>query len=385
MKLAIVYDRVNKWGGAERVLLALHEIFPDAPLFTSVYSNKHAQWANVFPEIHTSFLQKIPFAKTNHELMPLFMPFAFESFDFSEYDVVISVTSEAAKGIITKGKTMHICYCLTPTRYLWSGYNEYFVRNSKLQITNDKWGKLRRMLKQVQYDGFRQLSKPAINYLRKWDKVVAKRPDVIIGISTEVQKRIKKYYDRDSELIYPPVETKINRKQKTITNGERDYFLVVSRLVLYKKVDLVIETFNRLKLPLIIVGTGSQEKKLKQLAGETIQFAGQIDDSELAHYYTHAKAFIFPQDEDFGITAVEAQAHGIPVIALKKGGALDTIIDGKTGIFFEEQTVESLDKAIKRFCALKFKKVDLIKNAKKFSKEKFKKKFEDQVVNLLRH
>src|SRR5260221_835454 len=166
MKVAIVYDRVNKWGGAERVLLALHEMFREAPLYTSVYSNKHAKWAEIFPEIYTSFLQKIPFTKTRHEFLPLFMPFVFESFNFDDYDLVISVTSEAAKGIITKGKTKHICYCLTPTRYLWSGYDDYF---------KDKT--------------LGSLSKPAIRYLRNWDLVASRRPDMIIGISREVQKR----------------------------------------------------------------------------------------------------------------------------------------------------------------------------------------------------
>jgi glycosyltransferase involved in cell wall biosynthesis len=409
MKVAIVYDRINKWGGAERVLLALHEMFPEAPLFTSVYSDKHAEWANVFPEIHTSFLQKIPFAKTRHELLPLFMPIAFETFNFDEYDLVISVTSEAAKGIITKGKTKHICYCLTPTRYLWSGYEEYFGKKEKKQMLKNIWG-------QVHHGGLRLLSKPAVNYLRKWDVIAAKRPDVMIGISKEVQDRIRKYYNRESHLVYPPVG--INRfknydlrmKQsllsKDLKNEARpgniyidsrlrgnddvslrndipqNYFLVVSRLVPYKKVDLVVETFNELQLPLIIVGTGSQEKKLKRKAGSTIHFTDHISDTELSDYYQGAKAFIFPQEEDFGITAVEAQAHGLPVIAFKKGGALDTVVHGKTGVFFEEQTAESLQHAIKRLNNLRFKKDDLRTHAKKFSKEKFKTEFMKIVSNI---
>lgn len=181
MKVAIVYDRVNKWGGAERVLLTLHKMFPKAPLYTSVYDAKNAKWAKVFPKIYTSFLQKIPFAKSNHELLAPFMPFVFSRFNFDNYDLVISVTSEAAKGIITRPETLHVCYCLTPTRYLWSHYSLYF-KNPFLKF----------------------LSKPVINYLRKLDKVSAQRPDIMIAISTEVQKRIKKYYDRDSEIIFPP-------------------------------------------------------------------------------------------------------------------------------------------------------------------------------------
>src|SRR3990167_10742564 len=180
MKVAVVYDRVNKWGGAERVLLALHEMFPDAPLYTSVYDERNAPWAKVFPRVYTSFLQKFPFAKSNHEFLALLMPLAFELFNFDEYDLVISVTSEAAKGIITKPETLHICYMLTPTRYLWSHYDLYF-KNPILRF----------------------ISKPAVNYLRNWDKIAAQRPDKIIAISTEVQRRIKKYYGRESDIVFP--------------------------------------------------------------------------------------------------------------------------------------------------------------------------------------
>lgn len=370
MKVAIVYDRANTWGGAERVLLTLHEMLPDAPLFTSVYSDKHAQWAEVFPRIHTSFLQNIPFAKRRHQILPLFMPIAFESFNFDNYDLVISVTSEAAKGIITGGKTKHICYCLTPTRYLWSGYTEYF-KNPVLKT----------------------ISKYSVDYLRRWDVVAAKRPDVIIGISKEVQKRIKQYYNRDSHLIYPPVNINRFKKEKrqmlkliqhdgAPLNG---YFLIVSRLVPYKKVDLAIEVFNQLRLPLVIVGTGSEEKRLKRMAKRNIIFKGHIPENELSTYYSHAQGFIFPQEEDFGITAVEAQAHGVPVVAFKKGGSLDTVIHGKTGVFFEEQSIESLSHAMKQVQNVRFKIQNLRKNAEKFSKNRFKSKFEKQVTNLLRH
>ena len=368
MKVAIVYDRVNKWGGAERVLLALQEMFPEAPLFTSLYSEKNAKWAEVFPQIHTSFLQKIPFTRRRHEFLPLFMPMAFESFNFDDYDLVISVTSEAAKGILTKGKTKHLCYCLTPTRYLWSGHTDYFRNNA-----------------------FRSFSKPMVEHLRRWDKIASKRPDTIIGISKEVQKRIKRYYNRESGLVYPPVD--IGRRKvgdvgviREIGEGTmKDYFLVVSRLVPYKKVDLVVETFNRLGLPLVVVGTGKEEKRLRKMAKGNIRVVGEVGEVRLGEMYKNAKAFIFPQEEDFGITAVEAQSYGIPVIAFKKGGALETVIHGKTGMFFEEQTIESLGKAIKGLRDLRFKKDDLRKNAQKFSKEKFQREFEKQVVNALRH
>ncbi len=354
MKVALVYDRVNKWGGAERVLLALHELYPAATLYTSVYSARNAKWARVFPKIVPSFLQKIPFLKDNHELIPFLMPLAFESFDFSDYDLVISVTSEAAKGIITKVGTVHVCYCLTPTRYLWSGYNEYF-KNSFLRI----------------------VAKPIVNYLRRWDGLAAQRPDEIIVISKEVEGRIKRYYSRDSRVVFPPVDIKASSEKK-----KGNFFLVVSRLVSYKKVDLVIEAFNELGLPLVIVGTGKEEERLKRIAKDNVKFVGFVSEEELVDFYQRARALVFPQEEDFGLTAVEAQSFGTPVIAYKAGGVMDTVIDGITGIFFEEQNKKSLMLAIKRFDKMKFKSKVLKENVKRFSKNKFKKSFFAIVKNL---
>jgi len=353
-KVAIVYDRVNKWGGAERVLLTLHEMFPNAPLYTSVYDSKNALWANVFPKIYTSFLQNIPFAKENHELLGWLMPIAFETFNFNEYDLVISVTSEAAKGIITKPDTLHVCYMLTPTRYLWSGYEDYFKGST-----------------------FKGITKPIVNYLRVWDKIAGQRPDKIIAISTEVQKRIKKYYYRDSETIFPPV----NIPEVAIASHPRGgHYLIVSRLVKYKKIDLIIDVFNDLGLPLIIVGTGSEENKLKVKAKSNIKFVGLVTDQKLVEYYKSAICLIMAQEEDFGITAVEAQSFGVPVIAYEKGGALDTIIKNKTGILFRYQTKDSLKQAIANFAKISFTYKYLVENAKNFSKEKFKRKLQRSLI-----
>ena len=356
-KVALVYDRVNKWGGAERVLLALHEMFPDAPLYTSVYDEKKAPWAKVFPKVYTSFLQHIPFAKSNHELFGWLMPFAFESFStaggarFDKYDLVISVTSEAAKGIITKPCTIHVCYCLTPTRYLWSHYDLYF-KNPIM----------------------RSISKPIVRYLKNWDKIAAQRPDRIISISSEVERRIKKYYNRDSEIIYPPVKAPGTR-QKAL--GTRHHYLVVSRLVPYKRVDLAVKAFNKLKLPLVVVGTGSQANNLKLIAKNNIKFVGEVSEEELVKYYEGAKALIMPQEEDFGIVAVEAQFFGVPVIAYKKGGALDTVVEGRTGTFFLKQEVDNLASAVAQFNQRPVvNRPSLVENANRFSEDVFKEKFE---------
>lgn len=388
MKVALVYDRVNKWGGAERVLLALHKLFPDAPLYTSVYNQDKAPWAKVF-DIRTSFLQRFPKAYSSHELYAMLMPIAFESFSFDEYDLVISLTSEAAKGIITKPKTKHICYCLTPTRYLWSGYDDYF-KNSVLKF----------------------ISKPIVCYLRNWDKIAAQRPDAYIAISKEVQKRIKKYYERESVVVYPPITIVDDRGLKieggdlkmedrksiypptsTFKNlsftfyhqGSKNYFLIVSRLVPYKRVDLAIRVFNKLKLPLKIVGTGSQEKYLKGISGKTIEFLGNLTDEELVSYYKGCRALIFPGIEDFGLTVLEAQSFGKPVIALGLGGALETIVKGKTGIFFDKPTVDSLEKVIGQFNNMKFDPKDCIEQAEKFSFSRFKKKFLSVMLNSFQH
>jgi glycosyltransferase involved in cell wall biosynthesis len=358
MKVALVYDRVNKWGGAERVLLALHELFPDAPLFTSVYNQKTAGWAEEF-HIKTSFLQHMPYASSSHEYYPLLMPTAFESFHFDAYDLVISVSSEAAKGIITGPNTVHICYCLTPTRYLWSGFTEYFHNAF-----------------------FRFISKPFIFYLRFWDLVASSRPDAYIAISQEVKKRIKTYYNKEALVIYPPVLL-ADREQKNIGEKSGDYFLIVSRLVGYKHIELAIQACNDLRLPLKIIGVGSEERKLRKISGPTIEFLGLLTEDRLIKYYKSCKALIFPGLEDFGITMVEAQAFGKPVIAFKGGGALETVKNQKTGVFFTPQNRESLKKVLQDFDKKTFFPKDCIENAKKFSQEQFKRNFVATIEHIV--
>lgn len=389
LKVALVYDRVNKIGGAERVLQVLHEMFPEAPLYTSVYNRKTAQWADDFG-IRTTFLQNIPLAKTNHEYFAWLAPIAFESLDFSEFNVVISVTSEYAKGIITKPKTLHICYCLTPTRYLWSGYNEYFP------------GELSKFI-----------SKPFVSYLRMWDKVASQRPDAYIAISENVKNRIKKYYGRESTVIYPPLTLRTEvalagpaarfpRPMSSVgkaslralgggpplaspaSGSTRPYFLLVSRLVPYKRIDIAIEAFNKLGWPLKIVGSGREFNKLKDNAQSNIDFLQNLTDGQLIRYYEDCTALIFPGEEDLGLAILEAQSFGKPVVAYRGGGALETIVEGKTGVFFSPQTAEVLIKVLQKFDISKFEPNDCVKQAEKFSKERFKKEFRQTIERLFK-
>lgn len=357
-KIALVYDRINKWGGAERILMLLHEMFPDAPVFTSVYDPIAAPWAKNL-NITTSFLESIPYARRHHEFFALFMPLAFESFDFDSYDLVISLTSEAAKGIITKPHTKHICLCLTPTRYLWSEYESYFAT-----------------------EPMRSLSLPLVWYLRNWDKTSSSRPDKIISISKTVQDRVKKYYGRESEIIYPPLFLDDNKSIKKEDDG---YFLVVSRLSKFtphKRVDLAIEAANKLKIPLKVVGDGDITY-FKSLAKKTVEIVGKVDDRQLMEYYKNCTALIFPGIEDFGLVMVEAQYFGKPVIAFRKGGAEEIIIDGKTGVFFENQTVFSLVNTLKSFDKNKYNSKDCMNNAKRFNINIFKAKLEKVIQDVL--
>ncbi|MBI3985200.1 MAG: glycosyltransferase [Candidatus Levybacteria bacterium] len=344
MKVALVYDRVNKWGGAERVLISLKKIFPKAVLYTSVYDEKKAPWAKAF-KVKTSFLQKFPFAKSSHELFATLMPLSFESFNFDDYNLVISVTSEFSKAVITKPQTLHICYCLTPTRYLWSGYEIYF-KNRLLRF----------------------ISTPLVSYLRNFDKVAALRPDFTIAISNEVKKRIKKYYNLDSTVINAPIDF----PNIPLTKQKGKYFLIVSRFVAYKKIDLAISAFNETGQPLKIIGSGGEEKRLKQMAGKNIEFIKDVSDQELFEYYKNSIALVFPGLEDFGLTMIEANYFGRPVIAFRGGGALDIVKEGVTGEFFNEQSKESLIKVLEKFKVSLYNEKSCRENALRFSLQYFR-------------
>ena len=359
-KIALVYDRVNKIGGAEKVLQALHSIYSDAPLFTAVYDAEGALWAKEF-DVRTSFLQKFPFIRKHHEFFPWLMPLAFESFRFDDFDIVISVTSAEAKSIICPSHVLHICYCLTPTRYLWSGYFKY-----KNSFSNNIAGKLTKF--------FFVLLSPA---LRRFDYISAQRPDVFIGISDTVKRRIEKYYTRKSFMIYPPVNTE--KSKSPGVNQAEDFFLTVGRLVPYKSFDIIINAFNKLDLPLVVVGAGSEFKRLKSISKANIKFLGQLTEEKLVSYYQKCRAFVYAGEEDFGIVAGEALVYGKPVICFGQGGCSEIVKNGKTGIFFYEQTEESLTGAIKKFLKLTFDGNLCRQSSEKFSVQRFKKEFSQQV------
>lgn len=357
MKIALVYDRINKFGGAERVLLSLHRLFPEAPIFTLVHEPQSSRWSEGIQVIPT-FLNRLSFLRQRHEWLSPLAPLAFESLNLSGFDVVVSITSSDAKSVITKPHQLHLCYCLTPTRYFWSGEGEY-SGDIKMKL-------IPRFVK---------------DYFRAVDLLTSTRPDHYIAISDEVKNRVKKYYKRESSVIYPSIEDKFY-SMTPVSYDNRDYYLIVSRLVPYKKVDLAITVFNKLKLPLVIIGTGNESESLKRQSQSNITFVDNVDDDRLIEYYRHAKAVIFPQDEDFGLVPLEAQALGTPVIAFGQGGALETVIHLKTGYLFPEQTAESLAAAILASRKIHFDPRLSVENAARFNYSTFSKQFSEAVTSL---
>lgn len=351
MKLAIVHDYLIHYGGAERVLETIHEIWPSAPIFTILYKPKEMPEYFKKLNIKSSFVRKLPFLK-NYEKYFFLFPTAIEQFDFSEFDVVLSISSAWAKGIITTTKTLHICYLLNPMRFAWEEYHS--------TISGIKPALLRM--------GVRFL----MNYIRLWDILSTQRIDHIITISQTIRKRVLKYYGRDSTIIYPPCNTSFFTPDEKVK--VQDFFLIVSRLRTYKRIDIAIEAFNKIGLPLIIIGDGNIRYQLEKISRPNIQFLGILPDEEILSYYRRAQAVILPGLEDFGIVPIEAQSCGTPVIAFKGGGALETIIENQTGEFFYPQTKEALIEKIKTFDRSKYNPKFLHNHATKFDKEIFKKK-----------
>lgn len=362
-RVALVHDWLVG-GGAEQVVLELHKMFPDAPIYTSFCSD---EWRDKLDhKVITGFLQAWPFSALR-KFLPILRIWWFKNLNLSNYDLIICSSGNGEAKHIKIGKwkmengkkPVHILYCHTPTHYYWRHYNQY--------IKNPGFGFLNPIVRL----GLKILVKP----LRKLDYKAAQQPNTIIANSFHIQADIKKYYHRDSQIIHPPVDTE---RFKLSTSGSRlsarEGFVTVGRQVPYKKTEIIIEACNKLGLPLTVVGNGPENKKLKKLAGPTITFDTKASDEKVAKYMATAEAFIFAAEEDFGITPVEAMAAGTPVIAYKAGGALDYVITGKTGEFFEKQTVASLKNTLQDFRPSSYDKTTLIKYSEQFSKKQFKTK-----------
>lgn len=350
MRIAITADWLVTKGGAERVIAEMLALWPDAPLFTTVA--RDGCLAPLDPDIRVSRLQKLYRILPEHRLLIPLMPRAVESWDLRGYDVILSSSHAVAKGCIPPSDSLHICYCHTPMRYAWAMEEEY-LRDFGLR------GPLRILAK-------RELRK-----LRSWDLSASKRVDIFIANSKSIADRIKTIYGRESIVLTPPIH---DRFLKAPLFSHEDYFLAVGRLVPYKKFDLLIETANAMKLPLKIAGEGHEGAKLRKMAGPTVEFLGHVSDEALPALYARARAVLFPVHEDAGLVPLEAQACGTPVIALRKGGALDTVIEGKTGLFFAQQTVEALQEALRKFEGMRFDPDILREHAKQFSSERFRSK-----------
>lgn len=359
---ALVHDWLNQLGGAEDVLEALVEMYPAAPIFTSIY------WPEKMPPryrqrpIRVSFMDRLPGVHRYHQpYLPLY-PLAFERFDLSGYDVILSNKSGFCHGVRKPAGAIHICYCLSPTRYVW-GFESYAEREGLGAAP-------------------RAILKPVLGWLKRWDKAAAARVDHFIAISSEVRRRIAQFYERDSVIIYPPVAT--GRFAPAPPDQLGDYFLCVSRLIPYKRVDLAVRACTALGLPLLVGGEGRDRARLEKMAGPTVKFLGRVADADLPPLMARCRAFIFPGLEDFGIAPVQAMAAGRPVIAFAGGGALDTVIENKTGLLFREPTADSLTAALRLFDPSRFDSQTIRQFALQFDWKVFEQKLGDFVNSVVR-
>jgi len=362
MKIAFVHDYLVQYGGAERVLECLTELYPQASIYTILHNKEAMHGVFEDKRIYTSYLQKFPFARKWHRIFPLLMPPAIEQFDFSAYDVVVSDSSSYAKGIITRPETLHICYMHTPMRYAWDDCQKY---------TRDFY--FPRLIK--------RLIPFAMNYIRLWDKVSADRVDIFVANSNFVARRIRKYYRKDSTVIHPPVDTENFAVRKSQTNEK--YFLMVGRLIAYKRHSITIKAFNEMKLPLKIIGRGPELARLQKIAGPTVEFLGRVEDEQLKKYYADCQAVIFPQEEDFGIVAIEALSCGKPLIAFRGGDIPEHMEENKMGVFFDEQTPEQVIDAVQRFEKLSFDSEYIRSKVLKFDRKIFKEKMKAFIENAV--
>lgn len=357
LRVALVHDWLVGAGGGERVLKHLHEMFPQAPIFTLVYDEDRAPSWVAKCDVRTTYIQKWPGAKINHKVLLGFMPKAWESLDLTSYDLVISTCASCCKGVITRPDAVHVCYSFSPTRYIWDMYHEYLASAGLLK---------------------RVIMPHVIHKVRLWDFQAAQRVDHFVADSNFVGSRIKKYYRRDYVTVYPGAHI----SDLPLREDREDYYLIVSRFVAYKRVDLAIEACNMLKRRLVVIGSGGEEeKRLRRIAGPTIEFIGNVTDEQMEEYYAGARAFLFPGLEDYGLTPVEAMSAGTPVLAYGGGGALETVLDGKTGLFFHNQTAADLTRCIERFEreGVEYSRAQIRQHSQNFSEEKFK----EQMISFL--
>lgn len=366
-KTAVVHDWLITYAGSERALEQILSSYSGADLFSLVDFLPREQRSFILDKkVSTSFIQSLPFAKKKYRSYLPFMPFAIEQFDLSEYDLIISSSHAVAKGVLTHANQLHVCYCYTPMRYAWDLYHQYL---HEANLNKGLKGAIARMI---------------MHYMRIWDVSTANRVDHYIAISQYIAKRINKIYGREATVIYPPVDL------DTFSPGAKkdDYYLTASRMVPYKKVDLIVEAFSGMPdKKLVVIGEGPDFQKVRSKAGKNIELLGYQSTSILKEYMQKARAFVYAAEEDFGIVTVEAQACGTPVIAFGKGGSLETVIEDKTGIFFHEHTAANLQTAVRRFENIedRFSPQELEKNSKRFGRERFKQEFKNFIDTALAH
>jgi glycosyltransferase involved in cell wall biosynthesis len=353
LKVALVHDWLTGMRGGEKVLLEIAAIFPEAEIFTLLHNKGSCSREIESRIIHQSFISRLPFARKRYRNYLPFYPTAIESFDFSGYDLVISSSHCVAKGVIVPVPIPHLCYIHTPMRYAYDMFHQYFPKETTGRL---KHAYISRVMTRI----------------RTWDQATHPRVDRFAANSKFVARRVKRYYGRDADVIHPPVDTEFFTPSKA---KKEDFYLIVSALEPYKRIDIAVEAFRKSGRPLVIAGGGSQLKSLRKSAPKNIKFLGKVTDEEILELYRKAQAFIFPGIEDFGITPLEAQACATPVAAYAAGGALETVIDKKTGVFFHDQTPEALNGAIDKLSEIAFNESELRKNSLRFSRRQFRERF----------
>lgn len=355
MKVALVHDWLLDRGGAERVLLRLHALWPDAPIYTLAADSAFVRRWLPGAVVRQAWTGRLPLVRRYLPALAPVLPSAVESLDLSGFDTVISSSVTYAKGIVTRAHTRHICYCYSPSRYLWDRNAEYERRGP--------------------------LSRIARHWLRLWDTQAARRPDTMVAISETVRGRISKYYGRDSSVIYPPLLTEMAKEESQMANESQGYYLAVGRLVPHKNFGLLIEAFNKLKRPLVIVGSGPLERRLRRAASPIVRIVTDADDASLARWYAQCRAVVLPNEEDFGMTVIEAMAHGKPVLALRAGGALETVREGATGEFFDDPIPEALAEGVLRLERGSYDPAIIRQSVQNFSADRFDAQFRTLVGN----